>query len=146
MRYRRQTHDLIIRFASGSVTPESVRAAVQLFEEVYEALYGRGSGFRQAGVELTTFRVEGIGGGRKPAPSRPAASAQPAVTLRDVYDPVLNKWVATSIWPWLQLPVGHRVSGPAVIEHPESTVYVGPRQTAVVDPAGNLTIDFTEVH
>ena len=38
MRYRRQTHDLIIRFASGPVTAESVHEAVKRFEEVYEAL------------------------------------------------------------------------------------------------------------
>lgn len=146
MRYRRQTHDLIIRFATGPVTAESVREAVLRFEEVYEALYGRGSGFRQAGVELTTFRVEAVGRGRKPAPSRRGSDVRPAVTLREVYDPVLNKWAATSIWPWLDLPVDHRVGGPAVIEHPETTVYVGPRQTAVVDTAGNLTIDLIEVH
>ena len=43
-------------------------------------------------------------------------------------------------------PVDHRVGGPAVIEHPETTVYIGPRQAAVVDLAGNLTIDLIEGH
>ncbi|MBV8794885.1 MAG: hydantoinase/oxoprolinase family protein [Hyphomicrobiales bacterium] len=146
MRYRRQTHDLIIRFSSGPVTVESIREAVNRFEEVYESLYGRGSGFRQAGVELTTFRVEAVGGGRKPAPSRIGSDVRPMVTLREVYDSVLSKWAPTSIWRWLDLPVGHRVGGPAVIEHPETTVYIGPRQTAVVDVTGNLTIDLIEVH
>lgn len=144
MRYRRQTHDLIIRFASGPVTTDSVRGAVQLFEEVYEALYGRGSGYREAGIELTTFRVEGIARTRKPAPSRPASGVHRAGTFRDVYDPVVNEWATMPIWPWLDLPVGRRIGGPAVIEHPETTVYVGPRQTAVVDPVGNLIIDLAE--
>lgn len=146
MRYRRQTHDLIIGFASGPVTVDSIREAVTRFEEVYEALYGRGSGFRQAGVELTTFRVEAVGGGRKPAPSRTGSDVRPAAALREVYDPGLDKWAPTPIWRWLDLPVGHQVSGPAVIEHSETTVYVGSRQTAVVDVAGNLTIDLIEVH
>ena len=44
----------------------------------------------------------------------------------------------------LDLPVGHHVLGPAVIEHPETTVYVGARQMAVLDAAGNLSIDLTE--
>lgn len=68
------------------------------------------------------------------------------MTLREVYDPVLNKWATTSIWQWLDLPVDHRVGGRAVIEHPETTVYIGPRQAAVVDLAGNLTIDLIEGH
>src|SRR5207244_2967184 len=52
LRYRRQTHDLIIRFAGGRVSMDAVIAAVQNFEDTYEALYGKGSGFRQAGIEL----------------------------------------------------------------------------------------------
>jgi hypothetical protein len=79
-------------------------------------------------------------------PSRPGRDVHPAVALREVYDPVLCKWATTSIWPWLHLPIDHRVVGPAVIEHPETTVYIGRRQTAVVDRAGNLTIDLIEVH
>ena len=48
------------------------------------------------------------------------------------------------IWQWLELPVGHHVPGPAVIEHPETTVYVGAGRTAVLDSIGNLSIDLTE--
>ena len=140
---RRVDHRLRERAGHGG---RRVHEAVKRFEEVYEALYGRGSGFRQAGVELTTFRVEAIGGGRKPAPRRLGSDVHPVVTLREVYDPVLNKWATTSMWRWLDLPVDHRVGGPAVIEHPETTVYIGPRQAAVVDLAGNLTIDLIEGH
>ena len=41
------------------------------------------------------------------------------------------------------MPVGFGVAGPAVVEHPETTVYVGPGQTARLDGAGNLSIDLT---
>ena len=41
------------------------------------------------------------------------------------------------------MPAGLRVTGPAVVEHPETTVYVGPGQTAQLDDAGNLSIDLT---
>ena len=143
MRYRRQTHELIVRFAAGPVAMDSVIAAVRLFEETYEALYGKGSGFRQAGVELTTFRVEAIGRTRKPAPSRPAARAAPAARRREVFDAASGGWLSTPISEWLKLPVGETVAGPAVIEHPETTVYVVAGQVAVVDEIGNLVIDLT---
>ncbi len=64
-----------------------------------------------------------------------ACRAPPA---RHVFDPEAGRLVDTAIWQWLDLPVGHRVAGPAVIEHPETTVYVANRQTALVDEAGNL--------
>jgi len=146
LRYRRQTHDLIVRFAPGPVTSEAVRDAVQLFEQTYEALYGKGSGFRQAGVELTTFRVEAIGHTRKPVPSWPSHDRVPSPSWRHVFDPEAGRLAETAIWQWLELPVGHRVAGPAVIEHPETTVYVANRQTALVDDAGNLTIDLSEAN
>jgi N-methylhydantoinase A len=142
IRYRRQTHELIVRFAPGPITSNSVIGAVRVFEETYEALYGKGSGFRQAGVELTTFRVEAIGRTRKPAPSRPAATRRPDPGKRDVFDPSADRWVPTPTWKWLELPVGEKVVGPAVIEHPETTVYVVGGQVALVDDIGNLVIDF----
>ena len=146
LRYRRQTHDLIVRFAPGPVTAKAVRDAVQLFERTYEALYGKGSGFRQAGVELTTFRVEAIGRTRKPVPSWPRRAHAPSPSWRHVFDSDQGRLIETPIWQWLDLPVGHRITGPAVIEHPETTVYVANRQTALVDDAGNLTIDLSEAN
>jgi N-methylhydantoinase A len=145
MRYRRQTHELMVRLAPGPLTAEALRELVRVFEETYEALYGKGSGFRQAGLELTTFRVEAIGRTAKPAPNRRGGSVSSSVVQRDVFDPVLQEWRTVPIWPWLDLPVGHWVAGPAVIEHPETTVYVGPRQTALVDAAGNLILDLAEL-
>ncbi|MFI5019803.1 MAG: hydantoinase/oxoprolinase family protein, partial [Dongiales bacterium] len=61
MRYRRQTHDLMVPFPEGPVTAASVRAGVERFQSDYEANYGRGSGFREAGIELSTFRVQATG-------------------------------------------------------------------------------------
>jgi N-methylhydantoinase A len=39
------------------------------------------------------------------------------------------------------IPGVWRVRGPAVVEHPETTVYIGPGQSARLDDAGNLSID-----
>ena len=53
MRYRRQTHDLMVPVPDGPVTAAVARKLVELFEESYEAVYGKGAGFRFAGIELT---------------------------------------------------------------------------------------------
>ena len=45
MRYRRQTHDLLVSVPDGEVTAATARALVESFEQSYEAVYGKGAGF-----------------------------------------------------------------------------------------------------
>lgn len=144
MRYRRQTHDLIVPVPDGPVTLETARTLVETFEESYEAVYGKGAGFRFAGIELTTFRVVAIGRTRKPSISKPSATSAPKPKRRRIFEPAMLKWAEADVVQWLEMPAGFRVSGPAIVEHPETTVYVGPGQTALLDNAGNLSIDLTE--
>ena len=77
MRYRRQTHDLMVPVPDGPVTAAVARTLVELFEESYEAVYGKGAGFRFAGIELTTFRVVAVGRTRKPSIRKPSATRAP---------------------------------------------------------------------
>jgi N-methylhydantoinase A len=53
------------------------------------------------------------------------------------------KWTDAAVFQWLEMPAGYSVAGPAIVEHPETTVYVGHGQTARLDDAGNLSIDLT---
>jgi N-methylhydantoinase A len=144
MRYRRQTHDLMVPMPDGAMTPATARALVELFEESYEAVYGKGAGFRFAGIELTTFRVVAVGRTRKPSIRRPSAATAPKPGRRRIFEPTTLAWTEAAVFQWPEMPAGFRVSGPAVIEHPETTVYVGPGQSALLDNAGNLSIDLTE--
>ena len=144
MRYRRQTHDLIVAVPDGAVTAATARRLVESFEATYEAVYGKGAGFRFAGIELTTFRVVAVGRVPKPAIRKPSAAAAPRPATRRIFEPATFKWTEADVWQWPDMPAGFRVSGPAVIEHPETTVYVGPGQTARLDDAGNLSIDLSE--
>jgi N-methylhydantoinase A len=141
MRYRRQTHDLMVPAPDGAITGATARALVELFEETYEAVYGKGAGFRFAGIELTTFRVVAVGRTRKPSIRKPSATTAPQPGRRRIFEPATQEWAEADVFEWLAMPAGFRVSGPAVIEHPETTVYVGPGQTALLDDAGNLSID-----
>ena len=50
-------------------------------------------------------------------------------------------WHEASIWERLALPVGARISGPAVLEQPDTTIFVEPGQSAEVDRFGNLIIE-----
>jgi N-methylhydantoinase A len=144
MRYRRQTHDLMVPVADGPMTPAIARALVERFEATYEAVYGKDAGFRFAGIELTTFRAVAVGRTRKPSIRKPSAAAAAAPRRRRIFEPTAQAWTEADVFQWHDMPAGFRVAGPAVIEHPETTVYVAPGQAAVLDQAGNLSIDLTE--
>jgi N-methylhydantoinase A len=143
MRYRRQTHDLIVPVPEGEVTGATARALVESFEQSYEAVYGKGAGFRVAGIELTTFRVVAVGRTKKPSIHKPSALQAPKPAHRRIFEPATLKWTEADVYQWPAMPAGFGVFGPAIIEHPETTVYVGPGQTARLDAAGNLSIDLT---
>lgn len=141
MRYRMQTHELIIPVPEARVDEAAVAELAARFERTYEETYGEDSGYSPAGIEIETFRVEAVGRTRKPsfAPIAERAPARPRERL--IYDLELGERIPHAVAAWADLPAGHRVAGPAVIEHPTTTVYVPSGQSASVDRYGNLVIE-----
>ncbi|NYT68420.1 hydantoinase/oxoprolinase family protein [Pusillimonas noertemannii] len=141
MLYHRQVNDLSITFPSGTVDANMISTVTRKFEDAYERAYGEGSGFSDARIDLSVFRVKAIGRTRKPDLAAQPVTGLPMPKLREIYEPRQDKAVSAQIWQWLTLPVGHEVIGPAVIEHPETAVFVGAGQRASLDEAGNLAIE-----
>ena len=49
-------------------------------------------------------------------------------------------FVPTAIYDRARLPVGATVSGPAIVEQPDTTTVIPPGHAALVDPSGNLRL------
>lgn len=141
LRYRRQTHSLITSIPQGAITADVIRNVLEEFEKAYEGNYGRGSAFREAGVETTIFRVEAIGQTYKPKPKLAAIAAADSAKHRTLYDPAAGRQVAAQIIDWHRLPEDKRVDGPAVIEDPATAVFISSGQIASVDSARNIIIE-----
>lgn len=144
MRYRGQSHTLIVPFTTSSVeAPATARDLVERFEVIYEQTYGVGSGAREAGVELTTFRVDAIGHTHKPHLDRPDSDGLPGGAARRerlIYDGRTGQRVGARVWAWQDMVATEVVPGPVVVEHPTTTVYVDARHEVVSDQVGNLVI------
>lgn len=144
LRYRRQTHEVTVPAPRGQIGPEEVERLVEDFERRYEELYGKGSAYREAGIEITTFRVEAIGRMARPALQRfPLGPPDPSGALkskRQVYFPELKDFVLTPVYAGTGLRAGHRIEGPALIEYPGTTALIGPAQRARLDELLNLVI------
>jgi len=140
VRYRRQTNDLGIELPPGKCTPEVLKELVGRFERTYEAMYGAGSGFPQAGIEIANLRVQAIGKTHRPSLKKAAAKSNTQASTRSIFEPILERWVSASIYQWEGLPSGFEVKGPAVIEHPETSLFIAAGQIAAPDEAGNIII------
>jgi N-methylhydantoinase A len=145
IQYRRQTHQVTVPIATDSLTPEAVDDLIERFEKKYEELYGAGAAYREAGIEITTFRIDAVG--RTPKPQlrqyelvkTDASSAQ--IGERDVYFGEVGKFVRTKVYRGVDIYAGSRIDGPAIFEYPGTTVVIGPGQRGSVDRWLNIVIE-----
>jgi N-methylhydantoinase A len=132
-RYRRQVHQLRIP-APARIDAPALKQLVVAFEREYERLFGVGSGLSQAGVELINYGVDAIGRVEKaPWERRTAGGASTPKANRSAYCPHRHAMVPTPIYDGPALPPGSRIAGPAIIEHPGTTIVVHTGQEARID-------------
>ncbi len=115
-----------------------------LFDEAYQALYGRT--YPDTPVEFITFRA------RASLPERPfriPAISGEGKTLQDcikgerqAYSLIQKKYIPFTVVDRLTLFPGAQIAGPAIIEEKESTIVVGEDAHAAVDEYGFVWITF----
>jgi len=144
-RYRGQVHEVPVAVPSGTLTQGDTDALVREFEAEYERHYGKGTGYREAGIEARNFRVRGLGLIAQPEPAtsddggRRAAVAAPEGE-RNVYFEEAHDFLPTRIYRREKLRPQSHVDGPAVIEAEDTTILVRPGERATADAWGNLLI------
>jgi N-methylhydantoinase A len=141
MRFRFQIHVLSIPVPEGPLDDDGVRGLVSRFIESYEARFGKGSAFEAAGVELTTFRVVAtVPTARPTLRPLPAETPEPGggPTQRPVFQQ--GEWHDAQIYAHDAVRPGLQLNGLSIVEMPDTTVVVGPDQTAQVDEYGNFVI------
>ncbi|WP_197377717.1 hydantoinase/oxoprolinase family protein [Mycolicibacterium baixiangningiae] len=146
MRYAMQLAEVATPVPPGDLTAEAIAASADVFEHRYAELYGKDSGFREAGIQAITYRVRGTGvlpfsptlPEMKVADSPDASAAWTGT--RKVCLGATRGFVDTDIYDYTKLRAGHVVRGPAVIEVPTTTVVVPHDTTGTIDRLGNLHI------
>ena len=117
------------------------------FYKRYEQLYGGGSSYRGAKLEIVTMRLRATAATPRPklsAARGQSAKINPAASRgkRKIYWADLKKGVPTPIWDGALLAPGNRIKGPTVVETAYTTVVVHPGRTLRVDAYGNFEITF----
>jgi N-methylhydantoinase A len=146
-RYTMQIFEVPTPVAQGTVDDTAVKQIADDFEERYASLYGKGTGFREAGIQFITYRV--FGTGRMPfKPELPKAVAAdgggtpPVKERRRALLDIRAGWQEVDVYDYSRLGLGSALTGPAIVEAPTTTVVVPPGTSAVVDGLGNLRIRY----
>jgi len=145
MRYRRQLNELELKVPTRRYGAGDVREIMDGFEKRYEEVYGTGSAYSPAGIEIIWFTVDAIAKTKKPklkssedqAPTRPKTMKG----IRKVFFPGnLDQFIDTKIYDFMDLNPGNILDGPCIVETPVTTVVVPPEKNARVDKYHNIQI------
>jgi N-methylhydantoinase A len=147
MRHRGQINEVEVMLPEGRLAKNFWEGLRKRFYERYEQLYGRGSSYRDARLEIVTLRLRATA--TTPRPKLAATKKMSAKIdrkagrgKRDIYWAELKKSAATPIYDGAFLSPGNAIKGPAVIETTDTTVVVHPGRSLKVDAHGNFEITF----
>ena len=149
LRYTRQTHEMTTPLRQGGpLTEAALEHLIEDFEALYERRYGKGSGYREAGMEMTMFRLTARGLLQRPAMEKAAlegADASAAETgIRDIFVESEGALRPGRIYDFQRLRPGNEVPGPAVIHTPITTIVLQDAQTGRMDEYRNIVIEFDD--
>ncbi len=147
LRYTMQLAEVATPVPVGDLDAAGLDGVGAAFGDRYEQLYGKGSGFAEAGLQLITYRTQAVG----VLPIRPRLTpvgaadgdARPVSSRRVFLDP-RRGWQDADIYDYRDLAEGHEIKGPAVVEAPTTTVALPEGCVGRVDRLGNLVIRYTQ--
>ncbi len=147
MRHKGQINEVEVLLPEARVKPGRIEALRARFVGRYEQLYGHGSSYRGARLEIVTLRLRASAPTPRPQLRRAAKlgariAAGAARGRREIWWPEMKRAVRTPIYDGARLAPGNRIAGPTVVETTDTTIVVHPGRTLRVDAFGNFEIDF----
>jgi len=147
LRYARQVHELTTPVrASTPLDDQGLAMLISDFEALYERKFGKGSAYREAGIEMKLFRLTARGLLQKPeVPKLPFRGVDPKDALigrRDIFVEARGGMAPADIYDFEKLQPGNVLSGPAVIHTPITTIVLQEGQRGSVDEYRNVIIEF----
>ena len=142
MRYAGQSYDLGVdpeQAFQGELDSNIINKLIGLFQVLHERFYA----YRSADevVEIVQLRLSVVGPETDfPRPGRLPEEPPAPLGARRVYFTQSGDWRDATLWRRPDLPPGHRVPGPAVVEGEGSSCLVPPGWRAEVDGWLNLVV------
>jgi len=115
---------------------DDLNKIIGAFEKHYTRIYPSGARYPQAGYQITEIYVEAVAEKTKPViHSYPLQDREPvseaAKGSRQAY--MDGEWLEFTVWEMDLLQPGNRIDGPAIIEHPMTTLVIPPQNYVEFD-------------
>jgi acetone carboxylase beta subunit len=136
MRYTGQLEDVEVMAPLAEVnSADDMRKVLDEFEAVYAKVNHRVSRYGEAGFTITELGLIATADKVKPVLlKRPLGASNPASAHKGVREAYIGgRWHKANLYEMDLLQPGHEVIGPAVIEHPATTLVVHPQDRVHVD-------------
>jgi N-methylhydantoinase A len=149
MRYQRQVHELLTPVeATGRLTEADLEATINRFETLYEGRYGEGSAFKEGGIEMTEFRVRGVGPLSTPdLKTHPVGESNPErarLGTKEMQFETAEGRIDASLYDFEKLTPGDEITEPGVVLTPVTTIVVNPGDVARMDEYRNIRLGIEE--
>ncbi|MFO0570768.1 MAG: hydantoinase/oxoprolinase family protein [Polyangiaceae bacterium] len=145
LRYLKQYHEVTVPVALESIERGDWASMIAAFHREHDRLYGYELSAEGTPVELINVRVKSVGRVEKPAlPRLPAGTADPsraAKKPRRAYVPERDRFEELQVFDGHALQAGNRISGPALIERTDTTIFVSAAYDARIDDYGTAIVE-----
>lgn len=136
-RYTGQGFELRLAAPAGEASEPA--ALAEAFNDLHKVTYGHDA--REETVEIVSYRVRAVVAmpRYRPVPmAQPERPGGPPTRTRRTW--IGRGWADVDVYNRADLHSGDRFSGPAIVEQPDTTIFVPPSWTAACDPYGNLEL------
>ena len=147
VRHKGQINEVEVLLNEGRLKPSFQEPLRKRFYERYEQLFGKGSSYRDARLEVVTLRLRATA--ETPRPKLKIAKRlsltvgkEAKRNKRKIYWSEKKKTLETPIFDGAHLVPGNRIKGPAVVETTDTTVAVPPGCRLAVDRWGNFEVSY----
>jgi N-methylhydantoinase A len=147
LRYGRQVHEVTTPVRASTPLDEAgFQTLTDDFEAMYERKFGKGSAYRDAGMEMTMFRLAARGRMTRPEIiAEPLGDADPGpahIGRRPIFVDARDGMEEADIYDFERIRPGNVIAGPAVIHTPITTIVLQDAQTGRMDELRNIVIEF----
>ncbi len=150
LRYKGQLHEVYVGVADGAALDEDMTSrVVDDFEAEYSRVYGAGTAFAEAGIELVDFRLTTITPVNRPRlkqveqEARTTVKGEREVRFVGLDSSIRPAPVTAQVYDGEALGAGAEMAGPAMIELPGTTVGVPPDYSATRHESGSYVLTRT---
>jgi N-methylhydantoinase A len=146
LRFKRQKWELTVPLTGALAGADGFDQLIADFRAEYARRYGEGALMAGAVVELVSVRAIGIGRTVKPdlTPTAPAASAGGAplrASVRSVRVERGSAPISVDVYAGADLLAGQELTGPALVDGVDTTVWIPPDCRLRVDTRNNFIVE-----